>query len=629
MEGDDSSDSNPEMAECGACRAVIPVDSTSCSACNVSFTGVAEDEMGECGSCGSLVSLDSKSCNQCGVHFVLDDLTTALSDWMKDEGLSITDLFSKVDTDGDDCLSSDEIRDALLDRKLAFLPHQDLDRFLAQIDLNDDGQISFAELAAALSMPWARPAEKIVLEPEPEEEEAEEEADDSEDDDSDEEDSDDDEDDGDSDDDEEDSDDEDESEDDDSDEEDSDDDEDDDDSEDEEEDDSEEDSDDGELSLIEQLSNLVRESDDNIKSSFNEFDVNNNGKISATEFGDTVEKYFSDIFNEEKIDELMDALDVDEDGNIDLIEFVDGVEYPEEVNDTIEENNESEGPAEWQRFLMQHFENIFPVFYLGVGIFILAFLLNAFGLFVDGSGGSVAFDGTTDAIYQDEDGAYVSVSPGDIYPCDQSIQESNCKNSLTPFAGENGSNSMPAGFYWDGIFFMILGLAGMGGIFYLQMQIKAMRSEHRRQKRDDENDSESDSDEDASDDDDEGSDDDSDDEGSDDDSDDEDSDDDSDDEGSDDDSDDEDSDDDSDDEDSDDDDSNDDDPSDDDDSDDEDDDDEGDGIEIGTRVGVEDEDGDWYGVVTEFDEDEDAVVVKRKDDDEEYVVDWDALFLDD
>ena len=97
----DSNDSEMNMAECGACRAVIPIDSTSCSECGVSFTGVADDDMGECGACGTLVPLDSKSCSQCGVHFVLDDLTTALSIWMKDEGLTITELFGVVDANQD------------------------------------------------------------------------------------------------------------------------------------------------------------------------------------------------------------------------------------------------------------------------------------------------------------------------------------------------------------------------------------------------------------------------------------------------------------------------------------------------------------------------------------------------
>jgi len=163
---DDSNDSEKDMAECGACRAVIPIDSTSCPSCNVSFAGVAEEEMGECGGCHTILPMDSKSCPQCGVTFVMDDLTTALSSWMKDESLTISELFGEIDADGDDSLTSDEIKSALLERDLAFLGTNELDRFLTQIDLNHDGVISFAELAAALSMPWTPPEEMTVLEPE-------------------------------------------------------------------------------------------------------------------------------------------------------------------------------------------------------------------------------------------------------------------------------------------------------------------------------------------------------------------------------------------------------------------------------------------------------------------------------
>ena len=62
---------------------------------------------------------------------------------------------------------------------------------------------------------------------------------------------------------------------------------------------------------------------------------------------------------------------------------------------------------------------------------------------------------------------------------------------------------------------------------------------------------------------------------------------------------------------------------------DDDEDDDGEDIDIGSRVGVDDEDnGEWFGVVTEFDEDdENLVIVKSEDDGEEYEVEWDMLFI--
>ena len=44
---------------------------------------------------------------------------------------------------------------------------------------------------------------------------------------------------------------------------------------------------------------------------------------------------------------------------------------------------------------------------------------------------------------------------------DPALDANKCENSLTPFSGENGASSMPAGFYSDGIFMIILGVIGL------------------------------------------------------------------------------------------------------------------------------------------------------------------------
>ena len=61
------------------------------------------------------------------------------------------------------------------------------------------------------------------------------------------------------------------------------------------------------------------------------------------------------------------------------------------------------------------------------------------------------------------------LAEGDSYPCDPAIQEGDCKNSLTPLSGE--ASSMPAGFYWDGILFMVLGAAGLAGSLYMHLAL--------------------------------------------------------------------------------------------------------------------------------------------------------------
>jgi len=56
---------------------------------------------------------------------------------------------------------------------------------------------------------------------------------------------------------------------------------------------------------------------------------------------------------------------------------------------------------------------------------------------------------------------------GEIYECDPEYQIGDCKNSLTPLAGD--ASSMPAGWYWDGILFAVLGVAGLCGSLYAHL----------------------------------------------------------------------------------------------------------------------------------------------------------------
>ena len=145
--------SDVELGECGACRAQIPIDSSSCPECEISFSGVTSEELGECGSCGELVPLNSSSCPGCGVNFILDDLVSALRQWLEQKSITVSILFNEVDADGDGVLTADEVKQALSGRNLSFLGADELDRFLMQIDLDRDGTISFGELAAALMIP--------------------------------------------------------------------------------------------------------------------------------------------------------------------------------------------------------------------------------------------------------------------------------------------------------------------------------------------------------------------------------------------------------------------------------------------------------------------------------------------
>jgi RNA polymerase subunit RPABC4/transcription elongation factor Spt4 len=90
-------DENEEiaMAECGSCRAVVPIDSENCPECGISFSGVSEDALGECGACNALVPLDSTKCPECGVVFVADDVIDILRTWMATNSMDVKTLFGR------------------------------------------------------------------------------------------------------------------------------------------------------------------------------------------------------------------------------------------------------------------------------------------------------------------------------------------------------------------------------------------------------------------------------------------------------------------------------------------------------------------------------------------------------
>ena len=591
---EDESTEYIDTAQCGACQEEIPADSESCPKCNVSFSGVKEVNMGECGSCKTIVSLDSKSCPNCSIAFVLDDLLQSVSSWMNSDGLSVKDVFGKWDHNDDGVLSGFEIKEGLIKADIAVLPKTEIERFIHQLDLDNDSKISLTELSTALMLEGHDSSEEDDSEESPTDSEDEPEAssddegesdDDSDDeeeestdgepevdDDSDDEEEestdgepevDDDSDDGDSDDDEDSVDDSDE-----------------DDDEDDSSDDDEDESDDEELTLIEQLSNLVRESDDNIKSSFNEFDINRDKRISAKEFRETVEKYFSDSFGEENINELMDALDEDEDGNIDLIEFVDGIEAPETVKDTIKEKKKTDGPSEAQIWIMRNEENIFPIGWSLASLTLILSVINVYGFF--------------SSIFSCNEGDNAWLLNNEWCANHTKL---NLLNIFSPSDAASWSESGAWGI--PDIILVLILVALIGTSIWFRSTVKGWKVEYRKKKtsedseedeetstsEDDESDDVSDKDEDSDDGEEDSSDDD--------DEDDEDSDDEDEDDG---------------------------------DSDDEDEDDAE--IEVGSKVGVDHDGEEWNGVIIEFDEDDDEVLVKDDDSGEEYWVPFDALFVD-
>ena len=549
------SDENQEvaMAECGSCRAIVPVDSTECPECGVSFSGVSDEALGECGNCNSLVPLDSTKCPECGVVFVADDVVDILRSWMADNKMNVKTLFGRFDTNNDNMIDSGELKQGLLSLNLADLPPSQVERLVAAIDEDGDSLIDLEELQTiiggedldeedstdeivvdeepkldysenvlskimeksgidssekeafllfakeyndddnqylkkeelqAAAEGWiAQQAqddevqddeevaddsvtedeivedleEKEILESEDVEAEDEEpmveETDDVESDDvetdleetldevsdveesetdiadfvdeSDE-------------------------------------------LEDDQEDDDER-FDRTTSEIMEQLLDVIDEQDKSLSNAFGDLDDDGNRLITGQELVSKLNEILPDGLSQTEADALLDSMDTDGDGNIDMVEFVAAIEQHEDEIVTIEDE-EAETvktfPSEWQsRFMSKKWHDVYwPLIHASFAFLIVGLLVNGLFPLVDGTGGPVELEMRSDSLTTEielSDGSIVA--EGDVYPCDPEFQEGECKNSLTPLAGK--ASSMPGGFYWDAI--ALIALAGVGLIWRL------------------------------------------------------------------------------------------------------------------------------------------------------------------
>ena len=105
-------DDSTQMAACGACQAIIPIDSDVCPECNVRLAG--EQQRWECGACGELFDHQPRSCSSCGVVFVSDDVVDVLRTWMKENAMSAKDIFGRFDTNDDNVIDAQELKEGLL-----------------------------------------------------------------------------------------------------------------------------------------------------------------------------------------------------------------------------------------------------------------------------------------------------------------------------------------------------------------------------------------------------------------------------------------------------------------------------------------------------------------------------------
>ena len=471
------------MAECGACRAVIPIDSEACPECDTKFSGISEDALGECGGCQALVPLDSTRCPECGVLFVADDVVDILRQWVADTGINIRKLFDRFDENSDGTIDSSELKQGLLSLNLADLPPSQVDRLVAEIDADGNGLIDLDEFDAILNGDEVEPSSDASSEPEGQEDESPTQNDDESDDgdvvkiDSDEDQSNDEEniepvddvissdiddeefdledvEDADQDDDADasyvsDSSDEGEGE--------------------EVDDEASEESGDEEPSghPLAALAAMMDEHDISAQRMFNELDVDGNGTISLAELRSTLSEKYGDVLDIEDVDAIMEAVDDDEDGSIDITEFYDSMESLDDHEEAvIAHQAEKEFPTVWQKRMMSKSWNdaVWPILHVGFGILIALVLVNALFGPVDGSGGNVAYVPNDSGLIPGGD-----LSEGDIYKCDEKYQDGGCPNSLTIMGGSESNFSMPKGFYLDGILLLMLSTIGLIGSLFLHL----------------------------------------------------------------------------------------------------------------------------------------------------------------
>ena len=487
-------DENEEIAkaECGSCRAVVPIDSENCPECGISFSGVSEDALGECGACNALVPLDSTKCPECGVVFVADDVVDILRTWMATNSMDVKTLFGRFDTNGDGRIDSDELKSGLLSLNLADLPPSQVDKLIQAIDEDGDSLVDLDELQSIIGgedLPVDASSEESEEESEEEvteEEESEEELAD-----------------------------EDESE-----------------EEVTEEDESEEElteeeeqpeeevveeesdevteepdeqteeeesveeiideeyaeevvTEDRNLSQIyDDILDSIDEQDLTLSNAFGNMDEDGDRMITRVELGSKLSHYLDYELSESGLDAMMDSMDENSDGNIDMIEFVTSIENHEDSISSIDDE-EAETvktfPTKWHtRFMSKQWHDVFwPLIHTGLVIMIIAALANGLFPFVDGEGGTVELETEAGDGWMNADG--IVIDEGQAYPCEPTVQVGECKNSLTPLAGD--ASSMPGGFYLDGIFLMLLSTIGLIGSLYTHLvlapswraRVKAMK----------------------------------------------------------------------------------------------------------------------------------------------------------
>ena len=467
------------MAECGACRTIIPLDSESCSSCGIRFGGVSEESLGECGACGKLQPVDSEKCIGCGVSFVGEDPEID-EEIAPAEVSEENDAEDEIDEVSDDAIQDDEpeddtaiesdsgdSEDATEDDAAADSEgedgsdlQEDSEQEAAIESEGEDSEDATEDDAAADS----EGEDGADLQEDSEQEAAiESEGEDSEDTTEDDAEA---------------------------------------DPEGEEEADLQDDSgeEDDDLNnmkywrttvvvAFENLALAIAESGMTASEAFVAVDGNDDNLIDAPELQKGIEEISGEWLTANQVEAILEYLDTNENNRVDpheLVKALEDLKIGIKPGKMPKPKKEKEFPSIVQKFLMGKSANdiYYPIAYFLMVTFIGIWVVNGTGLLVDGTGGTIIYEGHSDSsgevdyanwnicesgIENIPDPCFGLVFKGGLYPCDPAIDPGECSNSLTLFSGDNGASSMPSGFYTDGIIMIILGIIGLAAITFLHL----------------------------------------------------------------------------------------------------------------------------------------------------------------
>ena len=221
---------------------------------------------------------------------------------------------------------------------------------------------------------------------------------------------------------------------------------------------------------------------------FGEMDTSEDNLIDAPELQKGIKKIAGEKMSPKEVTAILNYLDKDGDRRVNPNELVQALDDLRIGIKPGKLPKVKTFPSPLQKFLMGKKANdiFYPIAYFLMVTFIGLWVVNGMGLLVDGTGGTVVYEGgvdqwggeiregnwnlcQSDALDEMIDPCQGTVVVGETYPCDPALDANKCENSLTPFSGENGASSMPAGFYSDGIFMIILGVIGLCAIAYLHL----------------------------------------------------------------------------------------------------------------------------------------------------------------